>query len=240
MSAGALEAVRDEAGSQASVGWIYNGYDPEDFVDAVTDVAESSPPAPTARQTYRLAYIGTLWNLASVEPLVRGVRELSASEPELAARLELVFVGRRTERQERFLDEIRGGPCRVVAHPYLDHREAVELMKTAGGLCVLLSDLPGVERVVPAKIFECMAAARPIIAIAPRGEVWDLLKDYPAARLVVPANAVAIAEALGAEIRCHLEERAPILNGWRASKYDRRSQAGQLASILNAIVSNRN
>jgi hypothetical protein len=35
----------------------------------------------------------------------------------------------------------------------------------------LLSDVAGAERVVPAKLFEYMAAGRPIWAIAPRGEV---------------------------------------------------------------------
>src|SRR6185295_14764546 len=115
--------------------------------------------------------------------------------------LELVLVGRRTEAQERLLDHIRGGPCRVVSHPYLDHRDAVELMRSAEGLCVLLSDLPGVQRVVPAKIFECMAARRPILAIAPRGEVWDLLGPYPAATLVPPGETSAVADALSSEIR---------------------------------------
>jgi hypothetical protein len=230
MSAAALEAVRDEAGGRASVTCIYNGYDPDDFPASPAPAPASAPAGP-----YRLAYIGTLWNLASVEPLVRGVRELAARDTQLASRLELVLVGRRTEAQERLLDEIRGGPCRMVSHPYLDHRDAVDLMRSVEGLCVLLSDLPGVQRVVPAKIFECMAARRPILAIAPRGEVWDLLGPYPAATLLTPSDTAGVADALASEIQRHVEGRLPSLNGWKQTGYDRRSQAGQLASVLEEI-----
>lgn len=242
MSAEALGAMRDAAGSAASVDWIYNGYDPDDFAAPLrSDVNAASTDSNTASEQsrFRLAYIGTLWNLASVEPLVRGVKELSARSPALAAKLELVFAGRRTEQQERLLDEIRPGPCRVTTHPYLDHSQAVELMRTAGGLCVLLSDLPGVQRVVPAKIFECMAAARPVIAIAPRGEVWELLAGCPAARVLAPADTAGIAAALEAEIRGYAEgpNQRPKqgLDGWRPTRHDRRSQAGQLAAILDAV-----
>ena len=111
MSAAALEAVRDEAGGTASVTCIYNGYDPDDF-----PASPAPAPAPVPDCPYRLAYIGTLWNLASVEPLVRGIRELAARDAQLASRLELVLVGRRTGGQERLLDEMRGGPCRVVSN----------------------------------------------------------------------------------------------------------------------------
>jgi glycosyltransferase involved in cell wall biosynthesis len=88
-SSEALERVRDAAGSGARVTWIYNGFDPTDF-----------PPAPLGPRRrgapYRLAYVGTLWDLQSVAPLVEAVLRLARRAPELAAGLELVFAGRRT------------------------------------------------------------------------------------------------------------------------------------------------
>src|SRR5207237_4072889 len=113
---------------------------------------------PVQEGTFRLAYVGTLWNLTSVAPLVAAVKQLGERRPGLASRLELVFAGRRVGEQQRLVDSLKGLPCRVVEHPYLDHREAVELVRSAHGLCALMSDLPGADRVVPAKIFEYMAA----------------------------------------------------------------------------------
>jgi glycosyltransferase involved in cell wall biosynthesis len=228
-SAQTLERIRAAAASTARVTWIYNGFDPEDFP------AEAAAPR-EGREFYRLAYVGTLWDLTSVAPLVTAVQALARLEPELAARLELVFAGRRTSSQEQALQRLRGLPCRVVVYPYLDHRGALDLIRSADGLCVLLSDLPGAERVVPAKLFEAMAARRAIVAIGPRGEMWDLLRDYPTGHLFVPADSDGIASCLGREIRRWRDGEPPHFPGWDASRYDRRHQARQLADLLQALT----
>jgi glycosyltransferase involved in cell wall biosynthesis len=227
-SARALDRVRAAAGSGAQVEWIYNGYDPEDFAPTV--------PARGGQGPYRLAYVGTLWNLTSVAPLVEAVRRLAQTEPVLAADLELVFVGRRTNSQDQILARLEGLPCRVVRQAYMDHRGAVDLIRSASGLSLLLSDTREAERVVPAKIFEYMAARQPIVAITPRGEVWDLLRDYPAGHLLAPRDVEGIAACLAREIRRHRAGQSTAnWAGWDADRYDRRSQAGQLATILSSL-----
>jgi glycosyltransferase involved in cell wall biosynthesis len=227
-SAQALEAVRDRAGGKARVETIYNGYDPEDFPPT------PAPDGASAARTgpYRLVYTGTLWNLTSVAPLVEAVALLARRSPELAADLELVFAGRRTEQQQQALDGLKGLPCRLVEHPYLDHARALDLVRTADGLCVLLSDLPHAGRVVPAKIFEYMAARRPVLAVGPAGEMWDLLRDYPAAHLYAPGDVAGIADGLARELE---RRRLPSFDGWDGSRYSRSYQAGQLAALLEGL-----
>jgi glycosyltransferase involved in cell wall biosynthesis len=228
-SARALDRVRAAAGSGARVEWIYNGYDPEDFPPAPAPARDGPGP-------YRLAYVGTLWNLTSVAPLVDAVRRLAETEPALAADLELVFVGRRTISQEQILGRLEGLPCRVVRHAYVDHRGAVDLIRSASGLCLLLTDTREAERIMPAKTFEYMAARQPIVAIAPPGEVWDLLRDYPAGHLLAPGDVEGIAACLAHEVRRHRAGLGPPgWDGWDATRYDRRSQAGQLAAILASL-----
>ena len=228
-SARALEIIRNESGSDAEVAWIYNGFDPDDF--------PAAPPVPReADRPYRLAYVGTLWNLTSAEPLVEGVCRLALRRPDLAAALELVFAGRRTGPQEQVLRRLDGLPCRLTEHPYVDHRAAVDLIRSADGLCTLLADLPGAGRVVPAKIFESMAALRPIWVIAPRGEVWDLLEDYPARHRIEPGDIEGIADQLAQEIAWHRQGKTPDLSGWDGSRFDRRNQARQLAGILESLA----
>jgi glycosyltransferase involved in cell wall biosynthesis len=225
-SAEALDAMRRRAGSAARVEWIYNGFDPDDF--------PPTPPAPRPGP-YRLAYVGTLWNLTSVAPLVEAVARLAARSPELAADLELVFAGRRTEPQQQLLERLRTLPCRLVEHPYLDHARALDLIRSADGLCVLLSDLPHAQRVVPAKVFEYMAARRPVLAIGPEGEMWDLLRAYPAACTHTPADVAGIADSLAREVRRRRAGEAPDLGGWDGTRYSRASQARQLADLLQAL-----
>ena len=179
-SAESLQEVARAASSHPLVTHIYNGFDAEDFHDGIPPLPDSMmDSASDATQPYKLAYIGTLWNLTSVEPVIRAVRQLAEQSPDLASQLELHFVGRRTAEQDEWLDQLSSLPCRVVRQAYLDHDAALRLMRSADGLCLLLSDLPEAGRVVPAKMFEYLAVRRPIFAIVPPGEVSSLLQDCP-------------------------------------------------------------
>jgi glycosyltransferase involved in cell wall biosynthesis len=227
-SADALASVCKAANSRARVQNIYNGYDPDDF--------PAPSPAPAQRDFFRLAYVGSLWNLTSVRPLVDGVRKLAAHRPDLAKRLELVFAGRRTNEQQHILAELDNLPARLVAHPYVDHVRITEIFREADALCLLLAGAAGAERVVPAKTFEYMAARRHIVAIAPRGELWDILRDYPAKHLLEPTDQAGIALALQELIETRPPGPPRVVLYAAGDQYARPRQAQQLAALLDCLV----
>jgi glycosyltransferase involved in cell wall biosynthesis len=226
-SAQALEKVRSAAGGTAEVTWIYNGYDPDDFPDASTNGAPSS-------ERYRLVYVGTLWNLTSAAPLMDALRLLAARRPELARRVELVFAGRRIGSQSHVLDRLKDLPYQVLGYPYVPHSDAVNLLHTADALCVFLSDVPGAGRVVPAKFFEYLAVKRPILAIIPKGELWDLLESHPAAFRFAPTDVEGIADCLAREVENHPSAGRAEMRTWQTPGFDRRSQTKQLAGLLDS------
>jgi glycosyltransferase involved in cell wall biosynthesis len=228
-SAESLEKVRKAAGSRARVTWIYNGYDPADF-----PVRQGNGLAANSR--YRLVYTGTLWTLTSAVPLVEAVRRLAGQRPDLLAKLELVFVGRRIGPQLDAVEALKRFPCRVVEYPYLPHDEALAVLHSADGLCLLLSDVPGAERVVPAKVFEYFAARRPILAIAPPGELWELLDGHSAAFRFAPSDVEAIADCLASQISGHSQGLPRPVSFRTHHSFDRRSQAGELASLLDTVI----
>lgn len=237
-SAESLEKVAKSSGTRPIVTHIYNGFDAADFhaeTPPLPDAALASANDPT--QPYKLAYIGTLWNLTSVEPIVRAVQRLAERSPDLATRLELHFVGRRTATQDEWLDQLGPLPCRVVRQPYLDHDEALKLMRSADGLCLLLSDLPEAGRVVPAKMFEYLAVRRPIFAIVPSGEVSSLLNDCPFAFVHSPSDVTGLTQRLGDEIERHRLGISLPTGLWNSSRFERRRQTEQLAELLNRVSS---
>lgn len=231
-SAAALEKVCRSAGGNAAVTWIYNGFDPDDFSAAPVSAERN-------RGTFRLAYVGTLWNLTTAAPLVEAVKRLAGQRPDLAVRLELFFAGRRTPAQQALLDELRDLPCQLVQHPYTDHRHAVDWLRTADALCLLLADMPGAARVVPAKLFEYFAARQPILAVAPRGEVWELLRDYPAGHAFAPDDVMGIARWLEKRLDGSAAPAGTRWNGWEKDRYSRPRQAQQLAYLLERVCENR-
>ncbi len=235
-SAESLKQVARASECRPLVTHIYNGFDTADFHEGtppLPDAALESANNPT--QPYKLAYIGTLWNLTSVEPVVRAAQQLAERNPDLASRLELHFVGRRTAAQDEWLDQLGPLPCRVVRQPYLDHDEALRLMRSADGLCLLLSDLPEAGRVVPAKMFEYLAVRRPIFAIVPPGEVSALLHDCPFAFVHSPSDVTGIVQRLGDEIERHRLGVSLPTGLWDSSPFERRQQTEQLAELLERV-----
>jgi len=228
-SAEALDRIRARAGGDARVSAIYNGFDPAEFRDGQSLTVENDG-------RFRLAYIGTLWNLTDVAPLVRAVKQLDQQQPELTEQLELVFAGRRTPAQQELVDQLKTTRCHLVCQPYLDHDQAIALMRSSQQLCLLLSGCTDAGRVVPAKVFEYMACRKRILAIAPRGEVWNILTEYPAVDLHQPDDVSGIATSIQQALE--LKQIGTVMDAAAANltAFDRRSQTGQLADVLDQLA----
>jgi glycosyltransferase involved in cell wall biosynthesis len=236
-SAKMLARLCQAAGSKARVGYIYNGFDVDDF-PAVGSGSPGHYPVPSSH--LRLVYVGSLWNMASVEPLVQAVQRFADQTPDLACHLELVFAGRRTDKQQQHVEILKRLPCRVVEYSYLDHRRAVELLCSASLSCILLGDLPGAERVVPAKVFECMAARRPLLAITPPGEMTELLSAYPGAHVYHPRETKPLADFLANQVRRCRAGVPPADVVWDGAPFSRAQEARQLAEILDSCAVDSN
>lgn len=230
LSAKALQAKTQAVNPRASAACIYNGYDAADF-------PISDTPIERASDRYELAYVGTLWNLTSIAPLVEALALLSESRPELANRLRLVVAGRRTAEQQAILDKVSSMPVELVLHDYLAHSDSVALMRRSHMLALLLSNMDIASRVVPGKIFEYFATTNSILAIAPTGEVWKLLADYPKAYCADPADPAAIAKVLMEALEAFTQGQYTNATGFDANRYERRELAGELASLLSTCNS---
>ena len=224
-SANHLRSLVDQAGSSAVVSHIYNGYDPDDFGFR----GDAQP-----RAKYRITYVGTLWGLTSIEPLVDAILRLEEVDKPAAAQLELVVAGRRTERQDAILSRLESSRCQLVRQGYLAHDDAVKLLDESDRLCILLTDAVDAGRVVPAKLFEYLAAQKPLLTISPRGEVWDIVAKHPDAGVHLPSDIDGIVQTLRESIR---NRNSASNRNWtfEASGYSCASQAAQLANLLDQV-----
>jgi len=161
--------------------WIPNGYDPQDF---------RGPAPPVEDDRLRLVYVGTLFGVTSLRHLWAG---LALLRPEQRARLRVKVVGR-----------VAGGEVsdpglpglQVQVTGYQNHLRAVAEMRRAGALLLTLEDLPGSPRVIPAKLFEYLAARRPILCLTPRGEASAIVEACGAGAVVPPGQPQELARLL--------------------------------------------
>lgn len=234
-SAAAVAEAAREAGSTAPSTHIYNGFDPDDFA--------SHDAAPILKKDYgrgtdlyRMSFIGTLWNLNSIAPLIDAITQLASTDPQLVSHLEMVCAGRKTADQEAQLDRLNGLPCHVVRLPFVEHSEAVQLMRASDSLLMLNTDLPETKRIINAKTFEYMAAKRPVFVVAPQGDVWDILRDLPGTVLCEPSDVSGIKQRLSLEIERHRCGVHHDDDHWEIGRFERRYLAGELADLLNTMT----
>jgi hypothetical protein len=97
---------------------------------------------------------------------------------------------------------------------------------------MLLSDVPGSERVVPAKLFEYLASGSEVLTLAPPGEASDLATGVWPDSTFAPGDTERIANWLIA--RLYSPERHRISRkDDRIQPFSRRSQSAQLAAVLD-------
>ncbi|MFH1036333.1 MAG: glycosyltransferase [Pseudomonadota bacterium] len=197
--------------------WIPNGYDPADFAG----LAEAPPPADGPRPL-RLLYTGTVFESHPLDDLWAALALLS---PEQRRGYEVEIVGRVVAGQ--VVDPgLEGLTVRVL--PYEPHDRVIRRMAGADVLLLTLAGLPGLELMVPAKLFEYLAVRRPVLGILPQGAASKIIEATRAGATVVPGQARELADLLaGWLIRPPEPLAAPPL------AFDRRHLAGLLARALS-------
>jgi glycosyltransferase involved in cell wall biosynthesis len=212
---------------------IYNGFDWEDF--------HGLKAAPARHDRFRLVYTGTLWNLTSIEPIVRAVEQLHQQHPELCELLEIETVGRNLPEQAALLERLNATGCRLTVEEYQPHAEVVQRMARGDALCLLLSNVAGAERVVPGKMFEYLAAQRPILAVMPAGDSSRIAGRFFPKNHFLPSDVAGIAGWLEQALREFREERplcGPV-NGDEIEQYSREGQTERLANLLQSVAADR-
>jgi len=144
---------------------IPNGYDAEDFRTIAR--ASSEADASTA-----LVHTGIVWGDAAAS-FLDAVAWLKEQAP---AAWRVHFVGGLPPSNWRFVRE-RGLQDVVALEPRTTHREALARMVAADVLLLLVTSHEGGKKWCPGKLFEYMAAGRPILAVTPPGLASALIEE---------------------------------------------------------------
>jgi glycosyltransferase involved in cell wall biosynthesis len=167
---------------------IPNGWDPD------AEPAVAAPPTELLDpRRVSLVYTGRFGSYGrDPRALVEGLGRLAATNPESASRLELVVAGPLTDPEvDLFKRDV--SPARIVLAGSLPRERAVALQWEADALLLLAQ--PTRSQLLNFKLFEYLAADRPILALAAGTEAGRVAAEAGGA--VAPANdPAAIAQAL--------------------------------------------
>jgi glycosyltransferase involved in cell wall biosynthesis len=201
---------------------IANGSDFEDFAGL-----EYTPG-----ERFRLTHTGSFFGKRTPRPILEALAGIDA---DIVAR----FVGD-FRAADREWASVLGLGDRLELHPYLPRRRVLELQRDSEALLLLIPESGGRGRaVLSAKVFEYIAAERPILAaVPPDGAAADLIRETGTGVIVAPEDVDGLREAL---LRLEGDWRAGKLNGTPLSpdvrrRVSRQARAEELAALARSLV----
>jgi glycosyltransferase involved in cell wall biosynthesis len=201
---------------------IPNGYDPEDF-----DHFEDSVPQ---EERFVISCVGTFYEMPDTGAFFRAYRRFYDDHPDAYLR----FLGPRLRGVRDAFDRVLT-PGSWEARQRIEHSEAVRIMQRSA---VLLANLPLVTDVhwIPGKLYEYLAARRPILFIGPTlGDAATILQRAGTG-LIVANEETAILTALRSlyadwQAGHQLDPDLEVVH-----EYDRRRQTQVLAEVFEQVL----
>jgi glycosyltransferase involved in cell wall biosynthesis len=148
-----------------------------------------------------------------------------------------LLVGDGADRERLLAERDRRGLRNVVMRPSVDKAQVPGLYAAADVCLVPLRDVPIFDAFVPSKLFEMLAAGRPIVG-AVRGEAREILARSGGAVLVEPERGDQLAEAVN-RLRADSALRAELASNGRAfavAHYNRDTLAAKYLELLKSVV----
>ena len=201
---------------------VYNGCEASEF---------PAREAQRGADRYVLLHAGSLYGGRSPVPLLTALSMVRQRQPELAARLQLQFLGstsfpgvdlEQTCHQLGIADQVQ-------FLPRVDRGRSLAAMQDASALVLLQS---GTAMAIPGKLYEYLAAGRPVLALCEPGEMADFIRTHRLGLVADANDAGRIADALQTLMGAKAEFQVPA-PPWL---YDGRLRATEMARVLAGVT----
>jgi len=209
-------------GARGEIELIPNGADLDDFAGITY--------APGER--FRITHTGSFFGKRDPRPFFSALAQIEAP---ITAR----FVGDLRAADKAWVESLELGE-RLELIPFCPHHKAIELQRNSDALLLLLPNEGGRGLDVPSgKLYEYLAARRPILAsVPPNGAAAELVRDAKAGVVVPPEDGEAIRAALAELVerwqRDGLEdiELPPEI----VERIDRKARVREMGELIERVV----
>lgn len=211
-----------EAQTLKPVSCITNGFDEEQMPQVHLD------------KSFNLSHIGSLLEDRNPKVLWEILRELKAELSEFGSDLRINLAGKISAS---VVDSIKaeGLEENLELHGYISHQEALQMQRSSQILILIEIDSAETQLIIPGKLFEYLAARRPVLAIGPaESDVKKLLKDTNAGLYFEYAQKAQLKETLIAWYKAYKQEGIPSVDA-DLKAFTRRQLTAELAAILHRL-----
>ena len=211
---------------------VPNGYDSNDFDQSITQ--SSIENIQSKNNTLNVVYSGSFYGTQQT-PLyfLHGLKLalVNLANPKIQVRM----IGNINPDVSRQISKL-GLSHIVQVTGYIPHRQSIEEINKADLLLLIIGSGASMEGVVTGKIYEYLAAKKPILALVPEGVAAELIHSARAGIVVPPTDISAINRAI-----------VDLYNRWRnddlriesnrevIEHYERHSLTARLTDIMNKM-----
>jgi glycosyltransferase involved in cell wall biosynthesis len=203
---------------------IPNGFDEADFSKTETSSGED----------FSIVHVGAMNRDRNHPEFWEVLAQLTREEPELASNLKIRLVGKTDLSVQQSISE-QGLQDRVHITPYLSHDQIIPLLQSASLLYLPINNTPNAKSIQTGKLFEYLAAKRPILGIGPvNGDAAEVLRDCKAGEMIQFGDKKSLKSVLLKWLKQDKEGRL-FLNTTRIEGYSRKNLTGILVKQLDEI-----
>ena len=213
----------NKRGSETNV--ITNGFDSDDF--EVGDVKLSDE--------FSIVHVGSFLERRNPFMFWKAIKELIEENEQFKKHLKIRLTGRIEPTilksiMENKLDSF------VEVNTYLSHDKVIIELKRSQLLLLPIDDFEGAKWVLTGKLFEYLAAKRPILCIGPTdGDAAQVIMETESGKTFGFNDISGIKNQLMIYFNLYLKHQLEV-NSSSIDKYSRKQLTGNLVSILNEIT----
>ncbi|HMR45308.1 MAG TPA: glycosyltransferase family 4 protein [Bacteroidia bacterium] len=207
---------------------ITNGYD-----DADTSIMPD-----TLDMKFSLAHIGTMVRTRNPQGLWQALYELLDEIPDLKNHLEIKLAGKVDAAVGESLNHysLTNYVNRI---EYLNHDEVLKVQQQSQVLLLVVNNTPNAKGVVTGKLFEYLAAKRPILCIGPTdGDAAKIIVETQSGHCTAYDDVARIKTILKDYFNKFLKSEL-ISNAKNIEAYCRKNLTEKLSEVLNNITQNK-
>ncbi len=220
------DAIADEMRERNPKGpvvTIANGSDFDDF----------SGLAHVPSQRFRITHAGSFFGKRDPRPFLTAVKQSGLDD------IVVRFLGDFRSTDREWVEQQELGD-RIELIPYAPRRRSLELQRDSEALLLLIPEAGGRGKgVLSGKVFEYLAAERPILALVPPdGAAAQLIRETGAGVVVAPDDVEGMKAALRElyeRWRAGALDGAPLSDEWR-DKVSRRARVEEFARVLEDVT----
>lgn len=232
---------------------ITNGYDSDDVgtgagsrqsaIGSLQSEAESRHDAAGSRQLEQLklvnhfviAHVGTLVRSRNPEALWKAIAATVKTNSEFAGLLQIRLTGKvdiavRNSLQDSGLEKF------VTYIDYLPHDQVICEQQQASVLLLVLNNTPNAKGILTGKLFEYLAARRPILCIGPPdGDAAEIINETKSGQ-TINFNDQSEMDLAIADLYSKFKSGTLNVKGSGVEKYSRKALTGEMVKVLEGLL----